>query len=582
MNISDKLKLYIKEKKTSAITRNKELLNELISLTNNLKKDSTTSERIYHLLGNTKPTCPNGNEYKWNNNLAKYETCANIAKCICAKENQAKNISEHYKNKSEKNKKITNIKRETTCKKKYGYSHVSKNDKIKEKIKKTNLERYGFTVSSKNKDVYEKSKQTNLKKYNTEYTMQNDKIKEKVKQTNLERYGTSSVLSNNKIKEKVKQTNLERYGVEYPIQNEIIKEKVKQTNLERYGVEIFSQKNYSQYDIKLMNDDIFLKEEFNKHGYDILVKSDILKYTLINRLYELKIIDKKPKSLLEKKIYNILLQCNLTEDDIIINDRNIIKPLELDFVIEKYKIAIEVCGLYWHSEKFLNNSYHKDKFTKCNEKGYRLITIFEDELINKENIVCDRLQYILKNKKIYIGARKTVIKNITDEQSKNFINEYHIQGNCGASIKLGAFYNDELVSVMTFGKTRVALGSNTESYELMRFCSKYNIPGIASKLFSYYIKNYNPDEVLTYCDLRWGTGNIYKILGFKEQAITKPNYWYFKDRTRRFHRYNFNKHSLIKKGFDKNLTEFKIMENEGWHRIYDCGNKKFIFKSKVK
>ena len=48
------------------------------------------------------------------------------------------------------------------------------------------------------------------------------------------------------------------------------------------------------------------------------------------------------------------------------NDRTIIKPNEIDFLIGD--IGIETCGLYWHSDEIVDNDYHYKKYLKCSEK----------------------------------------------------------------------------------------------------------------------------------------------------------------------------------------------------------------------
>lgn len=65
--------------------------------------------------------------------------------------------------------------------------------------------------------------------------------------------------------------------------------------------------------------------------------------------------------------------------DIIRNDRSLLDNLELDIYIESEKLAIEYCGIYWHSEKFKDKKYHINKLQRCEALGIRLITIFEDE-----------------------------------------------------------------------------------------------------------------------------------------------------------------------------------------------------------
>ena len=62
--------------------------------------------------------------------------------------------------------------------------------------------------------------------------------------------------------------------------------------------------------------------------------------------------------------------------------------------------------------------------------------------------------------KIY--ARKCEIREITDNKLvREFLDENHIQGFIGSKIRLGLFYENELVSLMMFGKRRVAMGKKT-------------------------------------------------------------------------------------------------------------------------
>lgn len=263
-------------------------------------------------------------------------------------------------------------------------------------------------------------------------------------------------------------------------------------------------------------------------------------------------------------------------------DKSIISPFELDIVIPEKKTAIEYCGLYWHSE--LNGktrSYHQDKLEKCTKAGYKLITVFEDEWIFNPNIVKSRLLNILgvsHNKRIY--ARQCEIKEIDTKTKNAFLNKNHLQGADSSSIKLGAFYQDELVSVMTFSKGSISKGATSKegSWELSRFCSDYNLSvvGIASKLFKHFVRNYKPKEIYTYGDLRWSTGGLYKKLGFTFKHKSKPSYWYLIN-NKRLHRFNFRKNVLKDKldSFDPNLTEWQNMAKNGYNRIWDCGNVKW-------
>lgn len=187
------------------------------------------------------------------------------------------------------------------------------------------------------------------------------------------------------------------------------------------------------------------------------------------------------------------------------------------------------------------------------------------------------------SEKIY--ARKCIVKDITDNSIvKKFLNENHIQGFVGSKVKIGLFYNDTLVSLMTFGKKRKIMNSKSNSddeFELLRFCNKKNhlIIGGASKLFKYFINNYLFSEIITYADLRYSNGNLYKKLNMDFIHQSPPNYFYVVSKQRK-NRFNFRKDILIKEGFESSKSEHEIMLDRKIPRIYDCGALKFAYKKR--
>ena len=283
-----------------------------------------------------------------------------------------------------------------------------------------------------------------------------------------------------------------------------------------------------------------------------------------------------------KQELDLINLINSIHEGVIEHDREIIKPYELDIVIPSKKIAIEYCGLYWHSELAgKDRKYHLNKLNLCNEKGYKLITVFEDEWLLRKNIVISRLKNILGVSLNTIYARKCKIREILVKDVRLFCEENHLQGyGSGASIKIGAFYNDELVSVMTFSKPSLAKGYRKHKegvFELHRFCSKlnYRVVGIASKLLKHFKRNYDWSEIFSYADRRWSDGNVYEKLGLSFIGETQPNYWYI-DRQKRIHRFVLRK----KPEEPKNITEWDIRQIQGWNRIWDCGNLKYQEKYK--
>lgn len=273
--------------------------------------------------------------------------------------------------------------------------------------------------------------------------------------------------------------------------------------------------------------------------------------------------------------------------EIIHNNRSIF-GVEVDIVIESLKICIEFNGNLYHSENYGNKGrlFHLSKSKLCREKGYKLIHIMEDEWFLNNRIVKQKIKNILKiggNKSVY--ARKCEIKEIDSKIKNEFLNNNHIQGENRCNLSLGAFYNDKLVSVITFSNN---IRSNTKEgvYEITRFASdiELNVVGIFSKFISYFKRNYRFSEVFTFLDLRWNNdkeNNLYAKNGFEITKTTGPDYTYYNSkvsRYKRFHKFGFSKASIRKRfpdTYDNFKTEWEMMQELGYDRIWDCGKYKF-------
>lgn len=262
-----------------------------------------------------------------------------------------------------------------------------------------------------------------------------------------------------------------------------------------------------------------------------------------------------------------------------INTRKIISPLELDIYLPELHLAIEYNGTYWHSEQAGKyKSYHVNKSFLCEQQGIHLIHIFEYQWTLNKRQIKQRLSNILGNYTNKIFARKCIVREIDFDITSDFLNNYHLQGSCISKINLGLFYNDELVSVMTFGKPRF---NKDDQWELIRFCNKegYHVIGAASKLLKYFERNYNPKSLISYANRCWSWGkyNVYKdILGMTYIGKSDANYVYINEDGTVLPRYKAQKHKLKKllgeENFIEELTETENMEINGWIKSYDCGN----------
>jgi hypothetical protein len=236
----------------------------------------------------------------------------------------------------------------------------------------------------------------------------------------------------------------------------------------------------------------------------------------------------------------------------LMNNKKLLQGVEIDIYVPSCNVGFEYNGLFWHSEKMgKGKDYHIGKQNLAKEKGLKLYHIFSDEWLNNENIVKNRIKHLLGVSRGGIYARKCVIREITPKEKNDYLNKTHIQGEDKSKYKIGAYYDDVLVGVMTFTSLRKSLGSNHQdgTYELIRFCSN-NVVGLASRLLKFFVKKYEPNKIISYSDKRWsvnGEDNLYTKIGFTHLGHTKPNYWYSMGDDKRLHRFNFRKDILVKK-----------------------------------
>jgi G:T-mismatch repair DNA endonuclease (very short patch repair protein) len=488
-------------------------------------------------------------------------------------------------------------KRKQTCMEKYGVEHGTQSEQAKEKRQVTNRKKYGGNAPACDDQIKQKIQQTNLQKYGTPSPIQNKQIQEKNKLPYEQRYGENC----EKVKQNRKKAFLEKFGVENPFASDEIKQKIKQTLLEKYGVENISRTDYvknihkKRYYEKLFSLNQ-IKPNFKMQDYGgdkYKIYSWICNKTgktfeawYANGLIPLcPCCHPKEGTNIENHIISFLKKHKI---DYQFRNRSILGDgSELDFYIPIKNVAIEVHGLYWHTERKIMERgknprlYHLSKLENSEKNNIRLIQIFSDEILNHPRIVENRLKTILGIKKRTIGARECVVKIMDTKTKSIFLEKYHIQGDDRSSICLGLFYKNRLVSVMTFAKPRLVMGHKNPpsgSYELLRFCSNFHfsVVGGAGKLLNFFKKNYEWTSIITYADRRWSVGNLYKKLGFNFSHNSSPNYFYTKNYNFREYRYKYNKSVLVKKFPElKEYSERIIMDSLGYERIYDCGHASF-------
>lgn len=462
----------------------------------------------------------------------------------------------------------------------YGYNEycsikcVSQSKEVREKVLKTCEERYGDAHYNNR----EKHKKTCLEKYGVDNPFASEECKQKIKNTLIERYGVEYAQQSTQIQETRRKNSLEKYGVDHHMKVDDIRSKILKSN--RLNV-IESH----EFLIGYTEDGHWICKCPHEHCHKCkdrfyIIPTDNYYARLQHQiepctnLHPLK-WGRKNGTLLEKFIRNILDEYHI---EYIVNDRSILKDLELDVYIPSQKIAIECNGIFWHSQQHHKPiKYHIDKYSRCKEQGIQLLTFWEDQIKLQPDIVKSILLSKLNIYQQRIYARKCTVRQISSTECADFLRSNHIQGRTNSTIRLGLYYDDVLVSMMTFTKKK------DNSYELSRFCNQIytTVIGGASKLLKHFIQNYNPTKIISFASNDISNGQLYKKLGFESDGQITLSYWYIhKKDLNRYHRSNFSKNRLEILGYNiEGKSESDIMNELPYWKIYDCGHVKYVLNN---
>lgn len=457
--------------------------------------------------------------------------------------------------------------------KKYGVDNPSKSKEVYDKVRKTNLERYGHVCSAQSEVVKEKIKASNLKKYGVEYSFQAEVVKDKIKATSLERYGVDNPSKSDIIKNRIVESNRKNLGVDYPMQSKDVLDKSRVTSLEKYGTEYPNQSEIVKQHIKESSlriygvehpfmSDVVIGKVLNTN----LERYGVTCYLMLTKRWE-EANDSKPNR-------------DFAE---LLDDNNI--TYEREFRCGKYsydfKIGnnlVEINPTATHNTHFnpygknrIDDMYHFNKSNIANVKGYNVIHVFDWD--DKGKII-----NLLKNRDT-LYARKCVVRLVDSVECNQYLMAYHLQGKCNnQTIRLGLYYSNQLVSLMTFG---VARYNKKYEYELLRYCASHNVIGGAEKLFNYFVNNYKPNNIISYCDTSKFSGKVYDTLGFKLDTINNPScHWYsvkedkhITDNLLRMQGYD----RLFKENHGKGTSNEELILARGYLPVYDCGQDTYIW-----
>ena len=193
--------------------------------------------------------------------------------------------------------------------------------------------------------------------------------------------------------------------------------------------------------------------------------------------------------------------------------------------------------------------------------------------MTKQDILKSIISSALGIYKNRVYARNCEVKEVSSKEAKEFLENNHLQGYVNSSYRIGLYYNDELVQLLTFGKSRF----KKNEIELLRMCTKLNTQVIGG--FSKLLKHQPYTNFISYIDLSKYNAQGYLDNNFEIIGQSNPSYKYIKGE-RVLNRLRAQKHklaSLLGDNFDASKTESENMQDAGWWKIYDCGNLKLLY-----
>jgi hypothetical protein len=490
-----------------------------------------------------------------------------------------------------------------TNREKFGADWYTQTDEYVERVKNTSREKYDADHHLSSQIVKDRRIKTVNEKFDVDNVFQLEFVKDKSRKTNLEKYGVEYITQLEAIQDTIIKTNLEKYGETHPMKLDKYKNKAKQTNRERYNRDAYTQQHIE--DIESWYEFIRDPEQYILAHYQTAPRTcDIAKdlgvdistvddYMKKHNAYH---CVRKAKSLMETEILDFIKSIR-PELKVISNDKSAIAPMELDIYVPELNFAIECNPTCTHNSSFIDpwggepksRSYHKKKTDACEVNGIFLFHIFGYEWTHKKDVILSMIRNILHANDTKIYARNCEIRPVGSKDCRKFLNVNHRQGYANASVRLGLYYDNELISVMTFGHIRATIGSNktdkSNCWELVRFCSKINttVIGGADRLFKHFIKTYDPIEIISFSDHAHTKGSMYNTLGFSKIHTSGPSYMWVNVHTDiGYHRYNAQKR-IIKRflkdpDIDLSKTEKAIMEEHGFAQVFDCGTVLWIWQ----
>jgi hypothetical protein len=539
---------------TRMISKDAELTEYLIQATDHCDPNTDIKNRTMIVLHGD-PECANGHIRSQGDIFNGWKFCGKAGTCACARQQVSEKVQASKQLHTSEEKAAIEQKKQQTLLKKYGVTNAGQTQRAR----------------SAHSDFYAVEQNVAAQTAKQQATL-------------LARYGVTNAQQMASTQQKTAETCQAKWGVNNPMQNPAIAQLSSQTRKINWDPAKMFEQNFTH----------FCDQAQSRWGVTPLITAD--QYTGVAARPEIafrcdtcghefskrfdyacppvcRVCHPVQTTYLSKQEQSVAdwIRANYA-GPVIQSDRSIINPWQLDIVLPDLKVAIEYCGLYWHSELSSGKhwQYHAEKTRLCEQKGYRLITMFSDEWLQKHDQTCSKLHSILGVQTQKVHARRCSVEQIDRTTAESFHNLYHIQGSPSRlGVNLALMHNNQPVMMSSWVR------KNTNQWELVRLSSSVRVVGGAGRLLANFVKLFQPQIIVSFSDNRWSQGQMYAQLGFKLQSHVPPMQHYVQNYQTRFHKLAFAKSKIVQP--DESVTEWQRMQQMGFDRIWDCGKKKWVW-----
>lgn len=466
-------------------------------------------------------------------------------------------------------------------------------------------------IKAANIESAPKRKATFMARYGVDSALKVSKFKNKRRATLKERYGSAdwSPMSIPGVKEKAISANrnksaeqqaaalakrtatcMDLYGVTNGGGSEAAVEKIKKTNRKHWGHDWYFQS--AEFIEKAKAANAYPANRYQKPKLDLIEKlaAEGLSCKAMEKGYGLDHDSTAAylKSIGKYKQYNVSYPEKVLKDALdaagctgyIMHDRQLLKPKELDFYFSDKKIAVEINGLFWHSERVKPNDklniYHK--WLEGKQAGIRILEFSGSEILGRTEQVVQFIRHQLLPSDRVEYARNCKVVDVDTDTAVEFVNKYHLQSVASnKQITVGLMIDDELLSVMMFSRHH---RQGHSDITIQRMCSIYGcvVVGGATRMLKHAMIKNGWDRVITWSNNQYTDGAVYAAMGMKKDAELPPDYMYY--------RLSGDGHAVSKQSCTRaklkcapGETELEKATSLGMIRVWDCGKIRWVFEA---